>query len=149
VNPDLQSGHRSSQWPGRGWSDDTVPLQQEEHETGHDHRLQSTVVCIITTSYRLSAVVDAVSPRGFKHAVEEDILEPLGMRNTALGAGDPNKAAVITRMAKPYTLYRDWTLTPPTVLRPPLDYFSAASGLISTVVDLATQDDSELLQTIQ
>jgi hypothetical protein len=101
VNPDLQSGHRSSQWPGRGWSDDTVPLQQEEHETGHDHRLQSTVVCIITTSYRLSAVVDAVSPRGFKHAVEEDILEPLGMRNTALGAGDPNKAAVITRMAKP------------------------------------------------
>jgi len=42
---------------------------------------------------RLSAVVDAVSPCGFKRAVEEDILEPLGMRDTALGAGDPNKAA--------------------------------------------------------
>ena len=26
VNPDLQSGHRSSQWPGRGWSDNTMPL---------------------------------------------------------------------------------------------------------------------------
>ncbi len=89
---------------------------------------------------RLSAVVDAVSPRGFKRAVEEDILEPLGMRDTALGAGDPNKAAVIARMAKPHALNRDWTLTPPTVLRPPLDYFSAASGLISTVVDLAKYD---------
>jgi len=29
-------------------------------------------------------------------------------------------------MAKPYALNRDWTLTPPAVLRPPLDYFSAA-----------------------
>ena len=89
---------------------------------------------------RLSAVVDAVSPCGFKRAVEEDILEPLGMRDTALGAGDPNKAAVIARMAKPYALNRDWTLTSPAVLRPPLDYFSAASGLISTVVDLAKYD---------
>jgi CubicO group peptidase (beta-lactamase class C family) len=89
---------------------------------------------------RLSVVVDAVSPRGFKRAVEEDILEPLGMRDTALGAGDPNKAAVIARRAKPYALNRDWTLTPPAVLRPPLDYFSAASGLISTVVDLAKYD---------
>jgi CubicO group peptidase (beta-lactamase class C family) len=89
---------------------------------------------------RLSAVVDAVSPRGFKRAVEEDILEPLGMRDTALGAGDPNKAAVIARMAKPYALNHDWTLTLPAVLRPPLDYFSAASGLISTVVDLAKYD---------
>jgi CubicO group peptidase (beta-lactamase class C family) len=89
---------------------------------------------------RLSAVVDAVSPRGFKRAVEEDILETVGMHDTALGAGDPNKAAVITRMAKPYALNRDWTLTRPTVLRPPLDYFSAASGLISTVLDLANYD---------
>jgi len=63
----------------------------------------------------------------------------LGMRDTALGAGDPNKAAVIARMAKPYALNRDWTLTPPAVLRPPLDYFSAASGL-STVLDLAKYD---------
>jgi CubicO group peptidase (beta-lactamase class C family) len=89
---------------------------------------------------RLSAVVDTMSPRGFKRAVEEDILEPLGMRDTALGAGDPNKAAVIASMAKPYALNRDWTLTRPTVLRPPLDYFSAASGLISTVLDLAKYD---------
>ena len=89
---------------------------------------------------RLSAVVNAVSPRGFKRAVVEDILEPLGMRDMALGAGDPNKAAVIARMAKPYGLNRDWTLTPPAVLRPPLDYFSAASGLISTVVDLTKYD---------
>ena len=89
---------------------------------------------------RLSAVVDAVSPRGFKRAVEEDILETVGMHDTALGAGDPNKAAVIARMAKPCALNRDWTLTRPTVLRPPLDYFSAASGLISTVLDLAKYD---------
>jgi len=27
-------------------------------------------------------------------------------------------------MAKPYAFNRDWTLTPPAVLRPPLDYFS-------------------------
>jgi len=89
---------------------------------------------------RLSAVVDAVSPRGFKRAVEEDILETVGMHDSALGAGDPNKAAVIARMAKRYVLNRDWTLTRPTVLRPPLDYFSAASGLISTVLDLAKYD---------
>jgi CubicO group peptidase (beta-lactamase class C family) len=89
---------------------------------------------------RLSAVVDAVSPRGFKRSVEEDILETLGMDDTALGAGDPKKAAVIARTAKPYALNRDWTLTPPAVLRPPLDYFSAASGLISTVLDLAKYD---------
>jgi len=89
---------------------------------------------------RLSAVVDAVSPRGFKRVVEEDILETLGMHDTALGAGDPNKAAVIARMAKPYALNRDWTLTPPAALRPPLEYFSTASGLISTVLDLAKYD---------
>jgi len=65
---------------------------------------------------RLSAVVDAVSPRGFKRVVEEDILETLGMHDTALGAGDPNKAAVIARMAKPYALNRDWTLTPPAAI---------------------------------
>jgi hypothetical protein len=29
VNPDLPSGRRSSQSPGRDWSDDTMPLQQE------------------------------------------------------------------------------------------------------------------------
>jgi CubicO group peptidase (beta-lactamase class C family) len=38
---------------------------------------------------RLTAVINALSPKGFNRAIEEDILNPLGMNDTALGAGDP------------------------------------------------------------
>jgi CubicO group peptidase (beta-lactamase class C family) len=97
---------------------------------------------------RLSAVVDAVSPRGFNRAIEEDILLPLEMRDTALGSGDPNRASVIARMAKPYKLDQDWNLVEPAVVSPPFDNVSAASGIISTVMDLAKYDiaiDSDLV----
>jgi hypothetical protein len=33
-----------------------------------------------------TAIVEAVAPRGFRRTVEEGILEPLGMHDTALGA---------------------------------------------------------------
>ena len=89
---------------------------------------------------RLTAVIDALSPKGFKRAVEEDILDPLGMSDTALGAADPNKAGVIARMARPYRLDADRKLTESTNLSLPLDYISTASGMISTVMDLAKYD---------
>jgi CubicO group peptidase (beta-lactamase class C family) len=50
---------------------------------------------------RLTAVVDAVSAKGFNRAIEEDILDPLGMTDTALGGNDLHKADVIARMARP------------------------------------------------
>jgi CubicO group peptidase (beta-lactamase class C family) len=89
---------------------------------------------------RLSAVVDAVTAKGLNRSIAEDILDPLGMSDTALGGGDPRKADVIARMAKPYKLDQDGTLVEPATLSPPLDYMGAASGLISTVMDLAKYD---------
>jgi CubicO group peptidase (beta-lactamase class C family) len=89
---------------------------------------------------RLTAVVDALSPKGFNRAVEEDILNPLGMNDTALGAADPNKAAVVARMPKPYRLDADLKVVESTTFTPPLDFISAASGMISTGMDLAKYD---------
>jgi len=89
---------------------------------------------------RLSAVVDAVSEKGFVRSIEQDILAPLGMSGTALGTGDPNKPDVVGRMARPYRLDRDWKLVEPNVATPPFDQVTAAAGIISTVNDLAKLD---------
>jgi len=89
---------------------------------------------------RLTNIVDAVSAKNFMRSVEEDILDPLGMRDTALGANDPHKADVVARMAKPYKLDHDGNVVDSTTFTPPLDYMTAASGLISTVMDLAKYD---------
>jgi CubicO group peptidase (beta-lactamase class C family) len=89
---------------------------------------------------RLTEVVNALLPKGFNRAIEEDILIPLGMNDTALGANDPHKASVIARMPKPYKLDQDWNVVESTTFTPPLDYMTAASGLISTVMDLARYD---------
>jgi CubicO group peptidase (beta-lactamase class C family) len=89
---------------------------------------------------RLTAVINALSPKGFNRAIEEDILNPLGMNDTALGANDPNKAGVVARMPKPYRLDEDFKLVESTTFTPPLDYISAASGMVSTVMDLARYD---------
>ncbi len=89
---------------------------------------------------RLTNIVDAVSAKNFLRSLEEDILDPLGMRDTALGGNDPHKADVVARMPKPYKLDRDGTVVESTTFAPPLDYMSAASGLISTVMDLAKYD---------
>jgi len=89
---------------------------------------------------RLTAVVDAVSPKGFNRSIEEDILDRLGMKDTALGGNDAHKRDVIARMAKPYKLDASWNPVEPEKLSLPLGYMSAASGLISTVMDLAKYD---------
>ena len=89
---------------------------------------------------RLTAIVDAVSAKGLNRAIEEDILDPLGMTDTALGGNDPHKADVIARMAKPYKLDAASNPIDPGTLSLPLGYMSAASGLISTVMDLAKYD---------
>jgi CubicO group peptidase (beta-lactamase class C family) len=101
---------------------------------------------------RLTAVVDALSAKGFNRSIEEDILEPLGMTDTALGAKDPHKADVVARMAKPYKLDQEWKLVEPVTVNPPFDYMGAAAGLISTVMDLAKYDaaiDRDLVYSAQ
>jgi CubicO group peptidase (beta-lactamase class C family) len=88
---------------------------------------------------RLTAVIDAVSDKGFLRSVQQDILEPLGMKDTALGTEDADKAAVIARMARAYRLDADWNLDDATSGRS-FDRINASSGLISTVADLAKYD---------
>jgi CubicO group peptidase (beta-lactamase class C family) len=89
---------------------------------------------------RLSNVVDALSPKGYARSIEDDILTPLGMNDTALGAADPKKAGVISRMAKPYRLDRDWALVESDSFSPPFSSVNASVGIISTVLDLARYD---------
>jgi CubicO group peptidase (beta-lactamase class C family) len=128
-----------------------VPVKNFECESARitvRHHLTHTAQGTPGTNYayngllfsRLSAVIEAVSGRGFGRAVEEDILTPLEMTDTALGTGDPHKPDVIARMARPYKLDRDWKLVEPDVVRPPFDQVSAAAGIISTVNDLAKFD---------
>ena len=88
---------------------------------------------------RLTAVIDAVSDKGFLRAVEEDILMPLGMNDTALGTKDPHKAAVVARMAEAYVLDRNWTPVEAGNGRS-FDRINTSSGMISTAADLAKYD---------
>jgi CubicO group peptidase (beta-lactamase class C family) len=88
---------------------------------------------------RLTAVIDAVSDKGFLRSVEEDILEPLGMHDTALGTNDAHKAGVVARMAQAYALDRDWNLVDVSGGRS-FDRINASSGIISTAADLAKFD---------
>ena len=85
----------------------------------------------------LTAVIDAVSPTGYVHSVEREILEPLNMSETALGTKDANKQPMIARMAKPYRLDPDGKLEGS---GGSFDRITAASGIISTVMDLAKYD---------
>lgn len=85
----------------------------------------------------LTAVVDAVSPIGYVRCLEQDILDPLNMKDTALGTRDANGQAVVARMAKPYRLDPDGKLE---ASGGSFDRITAASGIISTVMDLAKYD---------
>jgi CubicO group peptidase (beta-lactamase class C family) len=89
---------------------------------------------------RLSAVVDAVPEKGFIRSVREDILEPLAMTSAALGANDPVNPSILSRMARPYKLNKDWTPVEPSSVSPPFDSVNASVGIISTVLDLAKYD---------
>jgi CubicO group peptidase (beta-lactamase class C family) len=101
---------------------------------------------------RLSSIVDALSPKGYVRAIEDDILTPLGMNDTALGSADPNKADVIARMAKPYRLDADGALVESDTYGPPFSSINASVGVISTVLDLAKYDaaiDRDLVYSAQ
>lgn len=88
----------------------------------------------------LTAIIDAVSPRSYVRSVDHDILDPLSMSDTALGAKDPSKQAVIARMAKPYRLDPDRKLEETGIGTRSFDHINTASGIISTVMDLAKYD---------
>jgi CubicO group peptidase (beta-lactamase class C family) len=82
---------------------------------------------------RLSAVVDAVSEKPFNRSVREDILEPLGMADTALGTSDPANPGILSRVARPYRLDQDRRLAEPDSVSPPFDSVNASVGIISSV----------------
>src|ERR1043166_655359 len=89
---------------------------------------------------RLTQVIEAVAAKEFNRLLEEDILDPLGMNDTALGVGDRRKAHVVARMAKRYKLEKDGTLAESASVNPPFLSMNAATGLISTVTDLVKYD---------
>jgi len=124
----------------RGYSCDTARITLRHHLT---HTAQGTPGANFEYNAflfgRLTAVIDAVSPRGYQRSLEEDILDPLGMKDTALGTKDSNKPAVVARMAKPYRLDADGNLSESGAGRS-FDRISASSGIISTVADLARYD---------
>src|SRR5262249_3671029 len=86
---------------------------------------------------RLTNIVAPLSAEISRRSLEEDIPDRLGSGDTAPGAADLHKADVVARMANPYKLDQDGNVVESTTFTPPLDYITAASGLISTVVDLA------------
>jgi CubicO group peptidase (beta-lactamase class C family) len=89
---------------------------------------------------RLTAVVDAVSGKGFLRSIEDEVLDPLQMRDTALGSKDPRKTSVVSRMAKPYALNQSEDVVESGGSWRSFDRCNASSGIISTVMDLARYD---------
>src|SRR5215813_14647586 len=133
------AGLKSANLPAaRNYNCDSERITVRHHLTHTAQGKPGTVYDYNGTLFaRLSAVVDAVSAKGLNRSIEEDILDPLGMNDTALGANDPHKADVVARIPKPYKLDQDGKVVDSTTFTPPLDYITAASGLISTVMDLA------------
>ena len=99
---------------------------------------------------RLTAVIEQLYGETFRRVLRDEILEPLGMDDTALNVGfggidyyystlaedDPERAFehVYRDAAVPYLYDPTYEIYPNSVP----NYANAAAGLISTVVDLAT-----------
>jgi CubicO group peptidase (beta-lactamase class C family) len=100
---------------------------------------------------RLTQVIDAVSPKGYLGLLDENILGPLGMTETALGSKDPKKADVVARMARPYALNEAGDLFDSGGDWRSFDRCTTSSGIISTVADLAKYDigiDRDLVYSV-
>jgi CubicO group peptidase (beta-lactamase class C family) len=134
---DLKAPHDSS-WPEFHCDIEQITVREHLNHT-------EQVVPGMTFEYsailfaRLTAVIDAVYNKGFLRSIEEDILEPLGMNDTALGTKDAHKANVVGRMAQAYALDRNWNLVDVSGGRS-FDRINASSGIISTAADLAKFD---------
>ena len=92
----------------------------------------------------LTAVVEKGTGKSFRAATVDTILDPLGMSSSVPGhdvADDAmvgkRYAAILATLSQPYTLYGDGEIVH--VPYPPKG-FSAAAGLLSTVMDLARYD---------
>jgi len=92
----------------------------------------------------LTGVVEKKTGKSFRAVMEENILGPLGM---SASAPDPRLAedaasrdrytTVMARQSQPYTLYGDGEIVRVTY---PVEFFGAAAGLLSTVIDMAKFD---------
>jgi CubicO group peptidase (beta-lactamase class C family) len=133
----LKSG-KDSPWSNFHCDSDRITVRQHLNHT--EQGMPGTAFDYSAFLFaRLTAVIDAVSDKGYLRSIEDDILEPLGMKDTALGTEDAHKAAVVARMARAYRLDSDWNLDDATAGRS-FDRINASSGLISTVADLARYD---------
>jgi CubicO group peptidase (beta-lactamase class C family) len=130
--------------PSETWAEDfkcdTARITVREHLNHTERWEPGTKFAYSAVLFaRLTAVIDAVSPKGYLRSVEDDILIPLGMNDTALGTRDPKKASVVSRMAKPYT-YKDDKFVESGGSWRSFDRCTTSSGIISTVMDLAKYD---------
>lgn len=92
----------------------------------------------------LTAVIEKASGRSFRAAMVDTFLDPLRMSGSVPGpdvvddaAARKRYAAALAKLSQPYTLYGDADIVH--VSYPP-KVFTAAAGLLSTVMDLAKYD---------
>jgi len=102
----------------------------------------------------LTKVIEKKIGKPFREVVVETFLDPLGMSSSVPGhnvveeadkwVGQLGKenldryAKNLSRLSQPYTLYGDGEVIH--VSYPPKDFFGAAAGLLSTVLDMAKYD---------
>jgi CubicO group peptidase (beta-lactamase class C family) len=102
----------------------------------------------------LTAVIEKKTGKPFREVMVESFLEPLAMSGSVpghnvvdeadkwgalLGKDNLNRYEKnLSRLAQPYTLYGDGEIVH--VPYPPKEFFGAAAGLLSTVLDMAKYD---------
>jgi CubicO group peptidase (beta-lactamase class C family) len=87
----------------------------------------------------LTTVIEKKTGKSFRQAMVETFLDPLAMASSVPGpdaAGDRYRDS-LSKLAKPYTLYGD---SESVLDSYPPDFFGAAAGLLSTVLDMAKYD---------
>jgi CubicO group peptidase (beta-lactamase class C family) len=85
---------------------------------------------------RLDLVVGKAAGKPFRLVLQERIIEPLGLTDTAPNSDKVNFAQVHARLAQPYRLDESYEV----VKGEYPEHFSTAAGLISSVVDIAKFD---------
>lgn len=102
----------------------------------------------------LTQVIEKKTDKLFREVMVETFLEPLDMRDSvpghdvvseadkwsaSLGKGNIDRySKSLLRLSQPYTLYSDSEIVH--VPYPPREFFGAAAGLLSTVLDMAKYD---------
>jgi CubicO group peptidase (beta-lactamase class C family) len=132
-------GPKKTGWPN--FNCDTARITVRQHLSHTEQGMPGTSFEYSAFLFaRLTAVIDAVSDKGYLGLLEADILDPLDMKETALGSKDPKKADVVARMAEPYALNEAGDVFDSGGGWRSFDRCTTSSGIISTVADLAKYD---------